>query len=580
MKRLEYPNPQFERKDFEILNGQWAFEIDNDFSGFKRDLFNKKLSDVIEVPFSPESELSGINYKGFINACWYKKEFVLTREKLEKRVTINFGAVDYIASIYINKKYVGYHKGGYSSFSIDITDYVSEGVNEVIVYVLDDTKGNIPSGKQSSKETSYGCFYTRVTGIWQTVYLEFTPKIYIKSVKYYPNIKDASVDIEIITSDTGILNVEIYHENTLVGEKNGLMIERKKRFNMKLSKKVLWELGKGGLYDVKFTYNDDQVKSYFGLREVKYDKTQFLLNGKSVFQRLVLDQGYYKKGIYTAETVDEMAQDIKNSMALGFNGARLHQKVFEPLFLSLCDKMGYMVWGEYPSWGVRYSDLNAIGTVLGEWREVVERDFNHPSIVTWCPLNETWEDLDDVKKVRDVRFVDTMYEFTKIMDPTRPCVGVSGGFHGTKTDLYDFHCYDKFDGLKKHVDNLNEHDTLTLSVQEPTNVKDQPVNVSEYGGVAFGKNVESVEPSISVLKTSAWGYETASNEEIFVNEYIQSTKMLLNSPKLSGFCYTQLYDVEQEQNGFYDYDRKLKISDESLQKIVECNQSIAMIEKL
>lgn len=574
MQRTEYPNPQFRRSDFVNLNGKWEFEIDNNFTGFKRDLLNNKLKQEIIVPFCPESELSLVNHKDFIYACWYKRKFNIDEEQMKKRITINFGAVDYLAVVYINGKRVGSHSGGSTPFKFSINDFVIIGENEVTVYVEDNTKDNIPSGKQSSKLNSYGCFYTRVTGIWQTVYLEFTPHIYIESIKYFPNITDGSVDIEVKTNGEANLLTEVYFNNKLVGQ-NETSVIRKLRYTIKLQEIHLWGLGEGNLYDVKFSLGEDTVHSYFGLREVKYDGLKFMLNGKSVFQRLVLDQGYYKDGVYTAKNVDEFKQDIQMALDLGFNGARLHQKVFEPQYLYYCDLMGFMVWGEFPSWGIRTSDLDVLGNFIQEWTEVVERDFNHPSILMWCPLNETWEDLDDSERVRDVRFVESIYSVTKTLDETRPCVDVSGGYHGRKTDLFDFHYYGDLEGLKDKIKDLEEKDLLTMgkTYAKGENIfyqKGQPVLASEYGGLSF---------NLKENNEKAWAYSNINNEDEFVKNFIDMAEVLLSSSKLSGFCYTQLYDVEQEVNGLYTYDRKLKFDKKHFAKIKSVLQQKAKIEK-
>ena len=585
MRRSEYPNPQFKRENFQFLHGEWDFEIDNNFSGFKRDLVHSKLSAKIEVPFSPESVLSGVGHRNFIKACWYKKRFTITNDAGLPRTTLNFGAVDYECKVFLNGKYVGRHAGGYTPFSFDITKKLKEGENELTVYVEDNINANVPSGKQSPKEESFGCFYSRTTGIWQPVYLEFTAREYIKSVRYFPNINKPSVDIEAIVERGGLFTAEVYYRGKLMG-KVSKEIRHKGTLTVELKEKHLWEIGKGELYDVVLTYGEDKVFSYFGLREVGFDGLKFTVNSKQVFQKLVLDQGYYPEGIYTPESEEEYVRDIENAMALGFNGARLHQKVFEPLYLYHCDRLGFMVWGEMPSWGIDFTDLEAAGNFLNEWREAVERDFNHPSIVTWSPLNEAWESLDDEKRVRDKRFCEVVYDFTKTLDDTRPCVDTSGGYHNGKTDIFDVHYYRGGDELKACLSALEKGEMLfskALAPNESVRYQNQPVMVSEYGGKAFltdavcRKNVCTVGQSVSaagetacVEKTEAWGYAVMDDEKSFVDDFIAQTQAMLSCKALTGFCYTQLYDIEQEQNGLYTYERKLKLSNESVKKIREC----------
>lgn len=561
--RTECPNPQFSRDGIVVLDGKWKFS-----SGYVSGATE------IEVPFAPESELSGIGHKGFIPECEYRKKFVTEKPSESDRLFLHFGAVNYEARVFVNGGYVGEHRGGYTPFAFDITSFVTDGENEVCVKVRSDVRANVPTGKQSDVEQSHGCFYTRATGIWQPVWLERTPENYVRSVRFFPNVKTSSVEIELVCEGEGEANIQVLYDGKRVGGASGYVKFRKK-FSVPLSEKHLWEVGEGRLYDVTIAYGGDKVNSYFGLREVRYDGMKFLLNGKSVFQRLSLDQGYYPDGVYTAPGDESMIRDIELGTRLGFNGARLHQKVFDPRFLYHCDKAGYMVWGEFPSWGVEYYDLAAFGAVAGEWTQAVERDFNHPSIVTWCPLNEAWESLIDNRKVRDVRFVDAMYALTKAIDPTRPCVDVSGGYHGHATDLYDIHDYNDSKTLRANIEAIEKRDEIiTPHVYAPKEAEEGdlryapgvPINVSEYGGVSYGKT------------EGGWGYRNCDGETAFVDEYVKQTEILLSSPKISGFCYTQLYDVEQEQNGLYTYDRKPKFSEEAEKRIRECNRQKAAIE--
>lgn len=576
-----HPNPQFERKKWMNLNGEWKFAAKAEPSVLHK----------INVPFCPESELSGLNIKGFLNECVYEREFFIPTVGLDELLIIHFGAVDYEARVYVNNKYVGKHVGGYTPFSFDITNFVREGENSVKVKVYDNVQDNVPSGKQSEKEESFGCFYTRCTGIWQTVWLEVVPKNHITSVKFFPHIDNSSVDMEISTCDAGEMEITVLYDGKQVGYYKS-DISCKATFSVNLSEKHLWEIGEGRLYDVILRYGSDEVKSYFGLREVKFDGYKFLLNGKSVFQRFVLNQGYYPDGVYTPKDDDAIVRDIRAALDLGFNGMRLHQKVFNPKFLYYCDKAGCMVWGEFPSWGIKYYDLSALGTLTREWIETLERDFNHPSVILWCPLNETWKDLKDGRKSRDVRFIDAIYALTKSIDDTRPCVDVSGGYHGHKTDLYDFHCYENLEDLKKYIDRIDDESVLDVPLlydvkESGLRYRNQlPINVSECGGVKFvlGDSIETKEVPVinecAVTSTEDWGYGKGCNDEDdFVSRYARLVKAISSSSKISGFCYTQLYDVEQEQNGFLTYDRKAKLSDKGILAIKAINQAIAEIEK-
>lgn len=578
MCRSEFPNPQFIRRDFEYLNGEWDFTIEG------------QNTQKIKVPFCPESALSGIQYTDFIKHCTYQKTFEIEKVEEDKRYFIHFGAVDYEAKVFVNGQCIGGHKGGYTPFALECTDCLKDGENVLIVYVTDDVHANTPSGKQSAKKDSYGCFYTRITGIWQNVWLEKTPKQYIKSVKFYPDINNASVEVEIRTEGSGNVRLEIFYEGRQVG-KEIKYIDYRDCLKIDLTERHLWEPGNGQLYDVKIAFEQDEIESYFGMRSVAFEGYKFLINGKSVFQRFVLDQGYHPEGLYTMPSKESMIKDIELGLKLGFNGARLHQKVFDPQFLYYCDKMGYMIWGEFPSWGIRYDNLEALGCFVTEWTETVERDFNHPSIVLWCPLNETWKDWDNPKKSRDVRFIDAIYSLTKSIDKTRPCVDVSGGFHGHNTDLYDFHCYESFENLQSYLDKLEREDLLEVPLlydERETHLhykKGLPINVSEYGGIRFSdqyKEGDNGAPisECAVTCSESWGYgKGEADENAFIARYQKLTCLLLSSEKVSGFCYTQLYDIEQEENGFFKYDRTPKLSESAMNEIAQCNRMRAKIEE-
>lgn len=582
-KRAEHPDPQFERANYECLNGTWDFSY-----GKVCGKENCALDLKIEVPFCPESELSGIHNTDFITDCVYSREIDVKESDLRGRLVLHFGAVDYKAEVYVNGIKAGEHEGGYTAFETEITPFVKIGKNRITVAVHDDIAENVPSGKQSKKRESFGCFYTRVTGIWQTVWLERTPKAYIKQIRFNPHIAESSVGVELLTEGKASTEITVFYDGKQVGKAMGDGYYRH-RYEIKLIKTHLWEVGHGNLYDVLIKFGDDEVKSYFGLRSAEYKDGKFLLNGKSVFQRLVLDQGYYSEGIYTAPSVEDFRKDIELALNLGFNGVRPHQKVFEQRYLYECDRAGFMVWGEYASWGIRCEDLDALGTFTTEWTETVEQYFNHPSIVTWCPLNEAWFALEDKEKERDIRFVESVYHVTKTLDGTRPCVDVSGGYHGKYTDLFDFHCYHNATDITHYIEEIENRGELVMDTLYPSEPEIGAIwdgktatHASEYGGVAFGKDgtVNGLQGSVPcVQEQNAWGYSACTDEDRFVAQYIKTTELFMNSDKICGFCYTQLYDIEQEQNGLYTYDRKTKFSQGALTRIKECNGRRAAIEK-
>ncbi len=555
--KSEHPDPQFQRKDWLNLNGEWDFEFDFGNSGLRAGVLEKdEWSRKINVPFCPESKLSGIEYTDFIAAVWYRKSVTVTEAQLEGRVLIHFGAVDYETYLYVNGEEAGYHKGGYTSFTFDITEFLTAGENVIAVNARDDVRDPlVPRGKQSELYNSHGCDYTRTTGIWQTVWLEFVPKAYVKSFKLFPDTVNATLGVSAVVEGEGAFKAEAFYDGRLVGsfEKTAAGFVSG---DIKLSETHLWEVGCGRLYDLKITFGADEISSYFGLRDIRIDGYKVLINGKSVFQRLVLDQGFYADGIYTAPSDEALEKDIRLSLAVGFNGARLHQKVFEPRFLYHCDRLGYIVWGEFGNWGLDYSRDGALEAMLPQWCESVARDFNHPAIVGWCPFNETWDR--DGRKQND-ELLRIIYRVTKQLDETRPCIDTSGNFH-VETDIFDVHDYEqKVEIFKGNYDRLMTEGVLFEHFPDRQEYDGKkPAFVSEYGGIQWSLG----------SRGDAWGYGNApKSEQEFIDRYKGLTDALLDNERMFGFCYTQLYDIEQEQNGLYYYDRSPKFDPEMFRRI-------------
>ena len=563
--RPEHPNPQFERENWVNLNGEWEFEIDRGVSGRDRKFYERtSLNSKIIVPFCPESKLSLIGDVDFLNCVWYLKRVKI--KNTSKRVILHFGAIDYESYIYVNGKQVYHNIGGYVGFEVDITDFVELGKENIItVCAIDTHPRGKASGKQSKNYYSMGCDYTRTTGIWQTVWLEYVEKSYIKSVKYYTSIEQKNVQMELEAVGNATFTANATYNGKQVGTVSVRLREGISRVTLNIEELHLWEVGKGRLYDLEMTYGKDKVKSYFGIRSTAFSNKEYLLNGKSVYLRTVLDQGFYKDGIYTAKDEDELVRDIYLSLDAGFNGARLHQKVFEPRFLYHCDKLGYLVFGETGNWGIDCSNMEQLVPFMLEWQRELARDFNHPSIIGWCPLNETW-DFDYRHQNDD--FVRALYYTTKAIDPTRPCVGTSGNYQ-VVSDIYDLHDYiqtkeefekiylaSSYEEFAEHYDKLHEH---VSKYQKSINYKDMALYLSEYGGIRWDTD-----------GVGGWGYgDGPKTEEEFLERYEYLTKILVDSPYVCGFCYTQLYDAEQEVNGLYTYERKPKFDMSKIKAITQ-----------
>ena len=575
LPRSEHPKPQFARDSWMNLNGLWEFEIDHGQSGEDRGYGDPDhhLSGSITVPFCPESALSGVGYKDFIASCWYRRSVTLSETQVSGRTFLHFGAVDYACTVYVNGQKAGTHKGGYVSFSFEITSLIRSGENVITVWAKDDNRNPmIPRGKQSELYYSHQCDYTRTTGIWQTVWLEFTPPVYLRKIRMETDCDAPSLILKGEGVGAADFRVVVTYEGDPVGTLQSYEPGGCFTVTVPLSEKHLWEPGHGRLYDVELTYGCDTVKTYFGLRSIRLTPKAFYLNEKPVFQRLVLDQGFYPDGVYTAPSDEELHADVLRSMALGFNGARLHEKVFEERFLYHADREGYLVWGEFPNWGLDHTKPESIFGILPEWLEEISRDCNHPSIIGWCPFNETW-DVHGCPQYDDV--IHTVYLATKAADPARPCIDTSGNFH-IETDIFDVHDYEQDPVVfRKHYDELPEKGELYSRLDDGQvtglgvcegrqEYHGEPVMMSEFGGIKWTEEM-GTENSL----TESWGYgKNVADVRELKARFQGLCDALLDNPRMLGFCYTQLTDVEQEKNGLYTYDRKVKFDPDWVRSVV------------
>lgn len=582
LPRAEYPRPQFERADWVNLNGTWDFDFDFSASGVERDLAHATtLSKKILVPFCPESDLSGIGYKDFINHVWYHRTLDIPADWTGKRILLHFGGVYYTSEIYVDGILATRHYGGSSAFEVDITALVKAGKqHHLVVHAESNLRSMLQSaGKQSLQTGSYGCMYTRTTGIWQTVWMEAVAREGLKTVQAIPDIDQRQL----------VIHPQYYAENARPGRLTVTVNDGSKRVAsvtvpatnsatvvIPFKQLKLWSPENPFLYDLSYELRDadgqliDQVKSYVGMRKVHCAGNRVYLNNEPYYQRLVLDQGFYPDGIWTAPSDEALRNDIQLSMQVGFNGARLHQKVFEDRFYYWADRLGYLTWSEAPSWGMAFNLPEADRNFISEWTEIVTTFRNHPSIVAWTPLNEQfWPD-----GCQFPRFVKDLYLLTKSLDPTRPVNDTSGGTH-VQTDLWTVHHYEQ-DPAKLREILYNDGKLyepaiwkakpadLNTGFSNPAQLDNYefphydfsvPYLLDEVGGIKWvkGQDKQNVE-------TKSWGYgePPQSEEEFFSRLEGQIDAVLSLSDYIWGYCYTQLTDVEQEQNGVYFYDRTYK----------------------
>ena len=585
MPRTDYPRPMWVREEWYSLNGEWEFAFDFGRSGEERDMHRGgEYTHKITVPFCPESELSGIGYRDFMPAVWYRKR--ISVEKLDgRRAILHFGAVDYESRVWVNGKLAGVHKGGYCAFEYDITELLSEGENTVVVSAQDDNRSwRQPRGKQCLCYKSRVTSYTRTTGIWQTVWLEIVPETYLVCSKMTPHAADGAIDVSVKGSSARMkdhtLKLTARYGGREVGSAEAKFVGDRADARLTVSELHLWEVLAPEIYDltlelVKDGEVVDTVESYFALRDISFDEKGLTVNGKHVFMRLVLDQGFNPEGIYTAPTAEFLKRDIELAIEAGFNGARLHQRVFEERTLYYADHLGYMVWAEEAA-GIDLSKPEATEMFLPEWMEIFNSHYNHPAVVGWCPFNETYHEMVLHKETHTM-----LYRITKALDPYRPVIDASGGVH-YETDMFDVHDYEQdpkklYEYLEPMLsDKSYFHSPIPRyrnnAPARPEEYKGQPYWVSEYGGTTWN-------PDINNEGVELFGYgDDPKTEEEFITRYEGLTDVLLSHPRVCGFCYTQITDVEQEQNGIYYYDRSRKFSDEVYARIRAVNMKTAAIE--
>ncbi|MFT2749884.1 glycoside hydrolase family 2 protein [Clavibacter sp. Sh2036] len=577
----EHPRPQSTRPDWLVLNGTWSFERDRGDSGLERGLLGRELAEEILVPFAPESTASGIGDVDFLTAVWYRRTVRVPAGWSGRRVLLHFGAVDHDATVWVGGEEVVRHRGGFTSFTADLGVRADEEELLITVRARDTRDEPQARGKQATWFANTECFYTRTTGIWQTVWLEPVPEAHIRQAHVEPQLGDASFTVtpELSHRTAGLRFEAVLRDAAGEITRAAVPAGLGARVVLRIPADRVrpWSPEDPHLYDIALRLVDgtgddarvvDEVASYGGLRSIAIDGQDLLLNGRRVFQRLVLDQGYWPDTLMTSPDDAALVRDIELSMAAGFTGARLHQKVFEERFLFHADRLGYLVWGEFGDWGagggLGKDAQQPTASFITQWIEAVERDRSHPSIVGWCPLNETYQALHDrITQLDDVTV--GMYRATKAADPSRPVLDASGYSHRVPgADVYDSHSYEQDpDAFRREQAGLadgrpfvNELNGRAMSVP----YAGQPFFVSEYGGIWWNPaEADAAADDDDPERAVSWGYgERVRTVEEWHARFRGLTEVLLEDPRMFGYCYTQLTDTFQEQNGIYDAHRRPK----------------------
>ena len=537
----EYPRPQMVREEWKNLNGLWDYAVTG-----RNDAPPQTYDGKILVPYPIESALSGVMKRLDENSrLWYRRTFEVPSVWSGKRLLLHFGGVDWEATVFVNGKKVGEHRGGYDAFSLDITDALkAEGPQELVVAVWDPTEGGQPRGKQVRKPG--GIWYTPTSGIWQTVWVEPVPEARIADLKITPDVDGGVLRLTVMgkgTTDADTVEAVALSEGREVGRASG---NPGAEIVLPLKEVRVWSPGNPFLYDLRVTLRRggrevDSVASYFGMRKVALGKdekgiTRLMLNGNFIFQIGPLDQGFWPDGLYTAPTDEALRYDIEITKKLGFNMCRKHVKIEPERWYYWCDRLGLMVWQDMPSANNR-TDADK-RQFEHELNRLIETHRNHPSIIMWVVFNEGWGQHD----------TERLTAWVKEMDPSRLVNNASGWTDKKVGDVIDVHAYP--------------------GPGSPTPEPDRAAVLGEFGGLGLGI------PDHTWTKQT-WGYRGMASREMLTRQYLRLLRKvweLKDSPGLSAAVYTQTTDVETECNGLMTYDRAVIKPD--VVKIADANRGV------
>ncbi len=571
-----YPRPQFVRKGFINLNGEWDFEFDYNNVGEKEKWYKKTaFSRKIIVPYAFQCKASGIGEAPGANNVWYLRKLSYNK-KAGKRLILNFEGVDYIAKVYVNGELVGTHRGGYARFSFDITNYL-KAENILIVKCEDSYDRFQPRGKQRWKDESFLCWYTDTTGIWKSVWAEEVSSSYLKRANYSLSMDSDNVEYEYeIGNFTEGLSLEIavYFDGKFMSATEKTMTERIGSLTISLTSTAEywgvkdWCHYDPNIYDVTYKLKKngkviDEVGSYLGVTKYTTCGQQILRNKDPLYLRMVLDQGYFPDSDMTPKNDEELIRDIQLMKDMGFNGVRKHQKIEDERFYYYCDIMGLYVWCEMPSpFEFREEEIEM---VMSEWTEIIRQYKSHPSIMTWVAFNESWGIQNVRVNAKQQAFTVSAYYLCKSLDQTKLVISNDGWEH-TKSDILTIHNYadngQELFNLYGDIRNACSNEISTSRsckelFAQGWKYEGQPVMISEYAGIAFTGG-----------ESEAWGYgNKVTTVEQFIQRYEDTTDGIYACPEISGFCVTQLTDVMQEVNGLLTIDRQPKVPIKELKRI-------------
>jgi beta-galactosidase/beta-glucuronidase len=562
------------------LNGEWEFAYDDENAGISEKWHDgRTFSGRIIVPFAYQTELSGINDKSIHEHVWYARSFRIPDEWNGMDILLNFGAVDYESSVWINGQEVGHHQGGHVPFQFEIAPYLKSGENRIAVRAEDLQDPQQPRGKQSYTGLPHAIDYYCTTGIWQTVWLECAPAIRIEEIRIITYAGSNRVEIDVFLhapSAAWRIEVDVFDDKKLVARADDETAIATGHIDLRIPFAKLWSPESPHLYDLQIRLYDkdnllDEVGSYVGLRGIELREGKFLLNGTPTYLKMVLDQGYWPDGYLTAPSDEALQTDLGWVKMFGFNGVRKHQKIEDPRWLYWCDRLGLLVWEEMPNareWSFRAEEL-----LSAEWQRAVRRDYNHPCIIAWVPVNESmgFPGLAH-EHAGQYSFIERMVRVTRRLDSSRPVVDNDGWEHTDVTDICAIHDYTPTaKKLKVRYRETIGGGALPVKVwitERPlfargSQYRGQPIVLSEVGGFLTIPTEVPAEKRDLLYQF----YDSFQQPEQLIEKYRDLMKGIASLVFLAGFCYTQLTDIEQEINGLLTYDRQPKISPEKIADI-------------
>ena len=561
-KRKEYPRPQFRRDIWQSLNGEWEFGF-----GDKQNYDRK-----INVPFSYQWQASGIDDVSVYDTIWYKRKFTVSEKN--KRALLCFTASDYETDVWVNGNHVIKHIGGFTPFSTDITEYLKEGENEIVVRCIDTLETAVPRGKQTWTAEQFSCFYYPNTGIWGSVWIEFFGVDCIENYSLQSDIDNRRVYgyIETLYGKADEAEIVLTFKDKRIKKQRISLDGKRTNYSINLADnafdfgELLWWVDKPNLINVDYVlYKDgnicDNAHARIGLRKISVEDGKIYLNDRPLSQRLILDQGYWEESGLTPPSVEALKKDIEISKTMGFNGARKHQKLEDPYFYYYAEELGFLVWAEMPS-AYTFCDRE-VKAITAEWQEIVNVAKNFTSVIAYVPLNESWGAREIKTNKSQQNFARSLYYLTKSLDDTR-LVSTNDGFENIEeSDILSIHDYEiksaeefpiKYNG---NYDGMHPQGWALFA--DGHSYKGQPVLLTEFGGIAF----------VNETNGETWGYGNGAKNADDLCERLEQLIKGIAKTEFQGYCYTQLTDVQLEVNGLLYADRTPKVAVDRLKKIFE-----------